>query len=1112
MYAPGMLSPPHCKHSRLLRCGILSLRWFIAFTVCEAGLVSLGVGGAQATTITTLARLGSEPDGYHAKAALVVGPDGSTLYGTTKGGGPANCGTIYKITPDGTLTTLYSFTCGSDGANPVAKLTLGSDGNFYGTTSIPDGGYGAGSDHVGTVFEVTPAGVLTTIHTFSALGPSPYTNAEGAGPLAALTLGPDGNFYGTTTIGGSNGVGTIFKITPAGAVTALYHFPGGFYPNRIQGTSAALVLGNDGNFYGSATGGDNGGGLIYRITPAGVYTVIYTFPDGASGYGYTVNTMISGTDGALYGTSQHGNTNPSGGASTSLGTIFRITTDGALTFLHDFGGTGDGKYPLDALVQASDGNFYGTTSEGGPSFGYGTVFQMTPTGAVTVLYTFSYTEFQGTLAGANPQAGLVQGSGGLLYGTTGFGDFGDTDSPKVGPGTVFKITTAGDLTTLHAFINGGYNSVAALKEIDKNFYGVSLFGGAHGGGTIFGLTPDGSVQATSHDFDPATEGNGPAVALVRDKQGNIFGATSQGGPGGGGTSFQAVPESSRRSGITPENPLVLHFLLFVNEVYPTGNSHEFADLILSMLDADIHPPGGKALSVQAAATPTPDVFYGVGSVGGPSGAGGILAYTEGDSSPSYPYNFGSQPNDGHYPVGLVEGNDGSFYGVTTYGGPSNLGTIFKFTFNAGSLTTGTLETLYSFKGTGDGAAPMAGVVFGADGNLYGTTSAASGSDSSGLGTVFRIATDGTKFTVLHTSAGSAGNTPDGSSAAAPLFLASDGKLYGTTSAGGEEGAHNGGTVFSISPDGTYTLVGTLSTINGGGSGPKAALIQGDDGNLYGTTSAGGNDGSGVVFRVDLAGASTRLLNISTRLDVQTGDNVLIAGFIITGSDAKSVLLRGIGPSLAAFGLSGVLADPVLELHEPDGTVVTNNDWKETQESAIAATGLQPSDDLESAILATVTPGAYTVILKGNGNGTGVGVVEAYDLDSAGHSTLANISTRGLVQTDDNVLIGGFIAGGGGASASFAVRGLGPSLASAGVANVLQDPTLELHNSDGAIVASNDNWMDDPNKQVLIDDGLAPPNAAESALIATLAPGAYTAIVRGANNTTGVGIVEVYNLQ
>ena len=290
-----------------------------------------------------------------------------------------------------------------------------------------------------------------------------------------------------------------------------------------------------------------------------------------------------------------------------------------------------------------------------------------------------------------------------------------------------------------------------------------------------------------------------------------------------------------------------------------------------------------------------------------------------------------------------------------------------------------------------------------------------------------------------------------------------------------------------------------------------------------TATATDADGNTSEFSLALI---PKLQNISTRLRVLTEDNVLIGGFIITGTTPKNVIVRAIGPSLSGLGVPGALEDPVLELHETVGaidTIIASNDnWKSDQQAEIEATGLPPTDDLESAIVATLAPvdpsvagsGAYTAIVRGNAGGTGVALVEVYDLDDplSITSELANISTRGFVDTGDNVMIGGFIVGPTGVeNATVVVRAIGPSLESAGVTGALQDPTLELHDSDGAIIASNDNWMDSPDKQTIIDDNLAPTNDKESALLATLAPGAYTAIVRGALDTTGVGLVEVYNL-
>ncbi len=249
------------------------------------------------------------------------------------------------------------------------------------------------------------------------------------------------------------------------------------------------------------------------------------------------------------------------------------------------------------------------------------------------------------------------------------------------------------------------------------------------------------------------------------------------------------------------------------------------------------------------------------------------------------------------------------------------------------------------------------------------------------------------------------------------------------------------------------------------------------------------------------------------------DNVLIGGFIVTGTAPKKLMVRAIGPSLTQFGVTGALADPTLELHFGDGSVIPNDNWKindqtgQSQEAEIRATSIPPSDDLESAIVQTLAPGAYTAVVKGKNAGTGIGLVEVYDLDQDAPSTLGNASTRGFVDIGNNVMIGGFIVGPDTArSAKVVVRGIGPTLANAGVSDPLQDPTLELHDKDGVTIASNDNWQDDIAAAEVKSDNLDPKDPRESALLRVLPPGAYTAILAGKDGGIGVGLVELYNLQ
>ncbi|PZR74570.1 MAG: hypothetical protein DLM52_09140 [Chthoniobacterales bacterium] len=260
-------------------------------------------------------------------------------------------------------------------------------------------------------------------------------------------------------------------------------------------------------------------------------------------------------------------------------------------------------------------------------------------------------------------------------------------------------------------------------------------------------------------------------------------------------------------------------------------------------------------------------------------------------------------------------------------------------------------------------------------------------------------------------------------------------------------------------------------------------------------------------------ALSRFGNISTRMNVGTGDNVMIGGFTISGSAQKAVVVRVLGPTLAGFGVTRVLADPALELHDSTGAVIaTNDDWQSgTQGSQLTASGYAPGNGNEPALIATLAPGAYSAIVRGAGNATGIALIEVYQLDSLG-SRLSNLSTRGRVGTGDNVLIGGIIITGG-SPKRMVVRALGPTMAGApfSVRGTLSNPTLELHNGSGTLIYSNDDWTSGTQAAELRASGYGPPNASESAIIATLPAGNYSAIVRGVNNTTGVALIDTYDL-
>jgi hypothetical protein len=275
---------------------------------------------------------------------------------------------------------------------------------------------------------------------------------------------------------------------------------------------------------------------------------------------------------------------------------------------------------------------------------------------------------------------------------------------------------------------------------------------------------------------------------------------------------------------------------------------------------------------------------------------------------------------------------------------------------------------------------------------------------------------------------------------------------------------------------------------------------------------GGSATTGYRFDMTVTPAVTlRLGNISTRGLVQTGSGVTIAGFIVAGPESKQVLVRGLGPTLTQFNISGALQDPTLDLHDASSSIQTNDNWKDTQQAEIQTTGLAPQYDAESAILRPLAPGAYTAILAGKNDGTGIGLVEVYDVSTSAFAELTNVSTRGFVGTHDTVMIGGFITSGGDGFIQVVVRGIGPTLAQFGVTGVLADPFLRLMDGNGNELGHNNNWKE--SQQAAIQaTGLAPQNDLESAILATVPTGGYTAILEGNGGGTGIGLVEIFKVK
>ena len=452
----------------------------------------------------------------------------------------------------------------------------------------------------------------------------------------------------------------------------------------------------------------------------------------------------------------------------------------------------------------------------------------------------------------------------------------------------------------------------------------------------------------------------------------------------------------------------------------------------------------------------------------------------------------SAPSTGK-PAGTVTFKDG-----TTMLGSSPLNSSGVATLTVPSFTAGTHTITAEYSGDANfnsaTSASLSQVV-----NKAGTSLAVTSSNNpSESGESVTFTADVTS--AAGTPTGTAQFKIDGANAGEPVTLDANGRATYTTSSL-TAGSHTVSAEYS----GEANFEASTGTLSGG----QVAKAQPSP-----SPSASPSPTASPSPSPSPSASPSRSLNISTRGRVGTGERALIAGTIITGNAAKKVIFRAIGPSLADDDIVEPLTDPILELYGPNGSLITtNDDWKDGgQQAEIEASGVKPEDDRESAIIATLMPNSYTAIVRGKANGEGVALAEIYDLDRAADSQLANISTRAFVQTEENVVIGGFLLGGSNETTDVVIRALGPSLRDSGVAGFLADPTLELRDGNGALIRSNDDWAQDPEAAMITANGLQPDESVESAIAISLPPGDYTAIVAGKNNTFGVGLVEIYNLQ
>jgi uncharacterized repeat protein (TIGR03803 family) len=742
------------------------------------------------------------------------------------------------------IVNLHSFGLFANGAAPFCRLVQGSNGLFYGTT------FQGGSANAGVVFEVASNGVMSALYSFT-------NGVDGAYSQAGLVLANDGNFYGTAYDGGAGGSGTIFQITPAGVFKLLYSFSAvNEEGNNLDGSnpSAGLLQAANGTLYGTtSSGGANGSGTLFQISLDGSFKLVYTFSaldiKGNNREGCSpVAELIEGNDDNLYGTASEGGTN-------GLGAVFRYNlTQGTMSPLYSFSGASDGSKPLAALVQGSDDHFYGTASEGGTE-AFGALFKMSSSGAVTPLYSFT-----NGMDGGNPVAPLLLGTNGSFYGTS--------TGPQNGFGTVFEMTANGSLTLLYAFTggnDGAYPQAGLVEGSDGNFYGTTSAGGTNNEGAVFSVSSAGGFRPVM-SFVGGFDGEEPQAPLAQGDNGNFYGTTYQGGSAGNGVIFEMTAAGGLTSlyaftngadGANPAGGLAQGSDgNFYGSTVNGGANHvgvlfrlspQGALTVLHALTNRVegaHPQGGLLAGSDGN-------FYGTTYQGGASSEGAIFQMTPaGAVTPMYAFTNGA---DGGYPKGgLVEGLDGNFYGTTTLGGTNNQGTIFKVT------PQGVLTPLYSFTNGADGATPECALALGADGSFYGT---ATNGGSQGVGVVYKVTAAGV-LTPLYSFT----NGVDGAMPVAGLVEGADGNFYGAASSGG---TYFMGTLYEISPAGNFTPLHSFAGA-ADGADPLAPLVQGNDGNFYGTAASGGAADSGTAFRLGHPAPVTLSVNWTTPAGITYG--------------------------------------------------------------------------------------------------------------------------------------------------------------------------------------------------------------------------------------------------
>jgi uncharacterized repeat protein (TIGR03803 family) len=730
-------------------------------------LLTAPAAGAEFELLASFQRGAAQP-----MAALTE--TGGFFYSTAVSGGAHGGGAVLRMDAAGAVTLLASLRPAEHGAGPVAAPAAAADGTLYGTATA------GGAGGFGTVYKVTPEGALSAVVSFTGSSGA----ARGSVPQG-LVRHTDGNFYGLTAAGGTGGQGTVFRLTPEGVLTTLADFTGvaGAMPGaQPQGTP--VFSGN--TLYGVTKGGGASGmGTVFSVTAAGAFTSMAAFTGAAGarpGAEPAGGLLLAG--GAFYGTTEFGGAN-------DFGTAFRITAAGGFTSLRSFADA-TGSQPAGSLTAGGDGALYGATAAGGTS-GAGTLYRLTTTGAHTVLTNLS------PATGATPRGGLITGADGSLYGAASAGGAGNG-------GAFFKVTTTGVFTPLAAVTPaaGWLPSGPPVEDTPGVFLFPMAAGGAHGGGVLSQLTSGGTV--TTAASAGGTTGDVPAGTLLKNGA-HWYGVALRGGTADRGTAFRY----SAASGLT----------LLASYANGTG----------SVPDGGLITGGDGAL-------------YGTAMEGGTALQGTLYKVTTaGARTRLVSFTGTGGAAKGSRPRGrLVFAANNNYYGLCEMGGAANAGTLFRMS------AAGTVTILAEFSATGP-RHPLGGLVSAADGSLYGTVSAGG---AHGAGALLRVLPSANTWsTVADFAPGTTGSTPAGA-----LLATADGAICGLTTAGGSSGA---GTVWRYTAAAGLETLAAFTGENGPAPGTGSALhdavlhtgglCAGSDGTLYGVTAGGGPGGGGTAFRI-----------------------------------------------------------------------------------------------------------------------------------------------------------------------------------------------------------------------------------------------------------------------